>query len=141
MKNFIKVFALIALVAAIGFSMAACDDDSGGGSGGGGSGGLTIMNIPSQYNGKYVSVAGSNPSNVYGGAYANPTNRISNGRITIPLSSIGTINAYSGSDTLLVYICLYNGPNYSGQITDRYFDVTFSRGNATVYWDQGSSWY
>ena len=39
MKSFIKVFVLIALVAAIGFSMAACGGDDGGGSGGGGGGG------------------------------------------------------------------------------------------------------
>jgi len=37
MKNVLKAFALVALVAAIGFSMAACDDDGGGGGGGSGS--------------------------------------------------------------------------------------------------------
>jgi predicted small secreted protein len=43
MRNFIKIFGVIALMAVIGFSMAACNDDSGGGgggnSGGGGGGG------------------------------------------------------------------------------------------------------
>jgi len=41
MKNFFKLFGIIALVAVIGFSMAACggdDDDDGGNGGGGGSG-------------------------------------------------------------------------------------------------------
>jgi hypothetical protein len=41
MKNFIKLMGVIAVVAVIGFSMAACggDDDDGGGGGGGGGGG------------------------------------------------------------------------------------------------------
>jgi len=37
MKNFFKVLGIIALVAVIGFSMAACDSGGGGGSSGGGS--------------------------------------------------------------------------------------------------------
>jgi len=41
MKNTIKFLGIIAFVAIIGFSMAACGDDSGGGGGGGGSGGLS----------------------------------------------------------------------------------------------------
>ena len=48
MKNTIKMFGIIALVALIGFSMAACD--GGGGGGGNGlpttAGRLTINNIP-----------------------------------------------------------------------------------------------
>jgi len=43
MKNLFKVFGIIALVAMIGFSFAACKGkDSGGGSGGGGSRGVTL---------------------------------------------------------------------------------------------------
>jgi hypothetical protein len=37
MKNAIKLFGIIALVAVIGFSMIACDNGTGGGGGGGGS--------------------------------------------------------------------------------------------------------
>ena len=39
MKNFVKYFGIIALVALIGFSMVACSDDGGGGGPGGGGGG------------------------------------------------------------------------------------------------------
>jgi len=151
MKNVLKSFGIIVFVAVIGFSMVACDDNSGGGSGGGGgggggggSGGITIMNIPSEYNGKYVTVAGTNPENPYGlGVYANITgNRISNGRITIHLSNMGTINAYSGSDTLSIYIVLYNNSDQTGEVAERWWTaVAFSRGNATVSWDEGGSWY
>ena len=53
MKNAIKVLAIIALSALIGFSMVACDDGSGGPGGGGGGGGgsspngLTVTGLPS----------------------------------------------------------------------------------------------
>ena len=58
MKNIFKIAGVVALVAAIAFSMAACDDDSDGGSGGGGnSGGAFVLNdIPASYNGKYALV-------------------------------------------------------------------------------------
>jgi hypothetical protein len=45
MRNLIKVFGLIALVAIIGFSMAACPDDGNGGGGGGGGGGGDVTPI------------------------------------------------------------------------------------------------
>ena len=61
MKKTLKLFGIIALVAVIGFSMAACggDDDNGGGGGGGGGGTasvITVTNIPAEYNGKYIRV-------------------------------------------------------------------------------------
>jgi len=45
MKNFIKLFGIIPLVAVIGFAMVACDNGGGGGGGGGG-GVLVIREIP-----------------------------------------------------------------------------------------------
>jgi hypothetical protein len=79
MKNTIKVFGIIALVAIIGFSMTACDDDPGGGNGNGektygdftytvsgnsvtitfynGSGGS--VTIPAEIDGKPVTVIGN----------------------------------------------------------------------------------
>lgn len=65
MKSTFKLFVIIAVIAAIGFSMAACDDGTtsgGGGSGGGGSGTLTLTDIPAEYNGKYVYFTMSSPS-------------------------------------------------------------------------------
>ena len=53
MKNVFKLFGIIALVAAIGFSMVACEDGVGGGGGGGGGGSgsagtLTITGLPQE---------------------------------------------------------------------------------------------
>ena len=45
MKNIVKLFGIIALVAVIGFSMAACGDDDSGGGGGGGSVTFTINGL------------------------------------------------------------------------------------------------
>jgi hypothetical protein len=45
MKNFFKLFGVIALAAVIGFSMAACD--TGGGGGGGGNTGGGTVTLPS----------------------------------------------------------------------------------------------
>jgi len=58
MKNVLKAFGVIALVAIIGFSMAGCknDDDDDGGGGGGGGGGNTI-NL--SLNGTWESNAGT----------------------------------------------------------------------------------
>jgi hypothetical protein len=64
MKSTFKLFVIIAVIAAIGFSMAACDDGTtsgGGGSGGGGSGTLTLTDIPAEYNGKYVNLTMTRP--------------------------------------------------------------------------------
>ena len=60
MKNKVKIFGIIAIVAIIGFSMAACD--SGGDSGGGGGGNtdpktITIVDVPSSWAGTiYVGI-------------------------------------------------------------------------------------
>jgi len=74
MKKALKLLAVIALAAVIGFSMAACggddDDDGGGNNGGGGttpgtnpgtgSGGtLTVTDIQTKYNGKYAYFNGT----------------------------------------------------------------------------------
>ena len=56
MKNTIKVFGIIALVAVIGFSMAACKDDDNGGGGGGGGGG--VQNDPGDLAGTWTGNIG-----------------------------------------------------------------------------------
>ena len=134
MKNFVKWFGIIALVAVIGFSMAACGDgsgdkggddggDDGGGGGGGGSGGtFTLTGIPSEYNGKYAvleaavvgegveAIVGAQTVNMSTGTITAPV--ISNGSVSIPLwtspdSGEGVIR-YSGNQTLYVAILITN---------------------------------
>jgi hypothetical protein len=116
----IRMIAGIAvMLAAIAFSIAACDDGSGsGGGGGGGSGGgktLTITDIPSQYNGMYASaiVYEKNGSNhLWGNApnnYGTPALRvlISNGKVTLPLWQLNP-NTTSFSD----FYIRFNGSGY-----------------------------
>jgi hypothetical protein len=77
MKNVLKAFGIIALVAIIGFSMFACGGDDGGGDTGGNTGGnsggngtfimpsttgeFTFTDIPSKYNGKFAELGGYSP--------------------------------------------------------------------------------
>lgn len=59
MKNFVKWFGIIALVAIIGVSFAACDDGSGGGSNGQNPNGGTALSAPTG-----VSATGRNSSSI-----------------------------------------------------------------------------
>jgi hypothetical protein len=71
MKNTIKVFGIIALVAVIGFAMTACDNEDGEDKFivNETSGRLTITGIPVQYNGKWIAGYGSNyPDILYAGS-------------------------------------------------------------------------
>ena len=154
MKNFVKWFDIIALIAVIGFSFAACGGDDGGGGGGGG-GGFTLTGIPSQYNGKYALIpgfyAGTEP--VQGAQSFNMSTHtvtlclISNGSVNIPLWTI-ELRKYSGNGTASNGLgCgIYNSQtlsmddndgfnNYLAQIG--FFNVTFSNGGATRAWSQG----
>jgi hypothetical protein len=131
MKNIFKLLevirsiTIIALVAIIGFSFAACSDGgsggggSGGGSGGGGGGGgggtFTLTGIPSGANGLYaffeadVSISGSNMaiwsqknSKLH---LAGPDGfKVSDGKVSLPLykvtPSVLAVNRYSGNDTV-----------------------------------------
>ena len=155
MKNIIKLIGIIALVAAIGFSMAACDDNSGGGGGdapgtGGGSG-FTVTGIPSKYNGKYAGLV-TTAGNVtvlgfqsYDGRDIKHC-RISNGRVSIPLwvvnNAYSGFDKYSGNDTYSSVICTIVNYDRVGDNEDPiasviYSQVKFSNGNATRAWNNG----
>lgn len=166
MKNVLKAFVLFALVAAIGFSMAACDDDGGGGpggrpsggggggsSGGGGSGSggtFTLTGIPSQLNGYYAGVTGGFVSNgiLMGGEYNTRSGdwgytRISNGSVSIPMW-VGIhpdFKGYRGNDTanyLGGFVVEIYSSSSGGSVGTLLLDpVTFSNGNATRSWSDG----
>jgi len=155
MKKFFQLFGLIALVAVIGFSMAACDDDDGGGGGGGGnnpgsgSGGtFTLTDIPSKYNGRYVSITGGDGITVifgYEGGKKNNLPRISGGRVNIPLWTYnGSANnvRYSGNITGEFLGFITTDPTNSNQPSPNDPIVTFvfnslrlSNGSATKSWN------
>jgi hypothetical protein len=152
MKSLLKLFGIIALVAVIGFSFAACDDGTtGGGSGGGGGGGkggtFTITNIPAEFNGVDAMVYNLendsiNASNIY--IYGANT-RISNGRVSFPLTVYSHDTReyydYRGNDTgCRVEVHLGGIASTRGSIvfgrrgTPR---VDFSNGSATKSWNEG----
>jgi len=137
MKKVFKLFGIVALVALIGFSMAGCDDGSGGGGGGGT---FTITNIPSQYNGKYVSLSGHNNNNnaIYGYVPGKKTYpQISGGKVSIPLwtySSGTTFVRYSGSDNNCIFNVSIEATSSGDGTLENYGIITsvkFSNGNAT----------
>jgi len=151
MKNTFKWFVVIAIVAAIGFSMAACDDGSGGPGGGGGGGGITVTGIPSEYNGKYATVVlNVNGEPVYGAqsfdmpSYTYP--RISGGSVTIGLWS-GTppsITRWNGSGTTIISVFIRNGATSttSGSrniASSLFYSVTITNGSANIAWSQGNT--
>jgi hypothetical protein len=160
MKNTIKLFeamrsiTIIALVAIIGFSFAACGGDDGGGRGGGGSGTggtFTLTNIPAEYEGKYVDFGGANESEsimVRGSAsksyFLLQNSVISNGSVSLPMwirnsSTGGTWEKYTDNDTLACGLNVYDtaavGAYY---LAHRSFGlITFSKGSAAKSWDDG----
>jgi len=157
MKNIIKLIGIIALVAAIGFSMAACDDDSGGGGGSGGT--FTLTDIPSQYNGKYAWLQGSSRDDITvvvvtgcQDATRTPTPvRISNGTANIPMwqQTYGGYKGYYGNDTFAaITVLIYNSQNginnsespiacvmFANDLSTTL--VTFRNGSASKSWYDG----
>jgi hypothetical protein len=155
MKNFLKLFGIIAVVAVIGFSMAACDDGSGGGGGGGGGGTFTLTGIPAKYNGMYASFFTSNgEGNIYGGndvSIFGPEKgtRISNGKVSIPVWFFATANGerYKGNDTLDIITIFIIESEEAGMLEAAlhnvdgatYHQVTFSNGSATRAWSEADN--
>jgi len=135
MKNVLKVFGIIAIVAVIGFSFAACGDSGGGGGGTGGGGTFTLTDIPAKYNGKYAWLAGgtlrgADKVSPYS-AYVDKNTRISNGKVSIPMWDL-LGERYFGNDTItkVVILLCEEVDSYSG--TPIIFNsVTFSNGNVT----------
>jgi hypothetical protein len=165
MKNFVKWLGIISMALVIGFSFAACDDGTtGGGSGGGGGGGrggtFTITDIPSKYNGLYMSING-NPDPITGTVslygpgcnglpdfkgtplYDNPMPRISNGKLstvlyTPDMKKYGEYKKYDGNDTFNIPIFIHDSAHKTGSSAGEFIKfnhVTFSNGSATVSWN------
>jgi hypothetical protein len=153
MKNGLKLFWTIALVAVIAFSFAACEDDSGGGGGGGGGNGtFTITNIPAEYNGMYAYLVGGN-GNVSlicgeGASWLSGGGKslISNGSVSIPLWETPGNSRYSGNDADCFVDVMFQETNtrtessYIGILSFSKANnnsVTFRGGSATRSWSDG----
>jgi len=161
LKNTVKLLGFVAIVAAIGFSFAACDgldfDDLFGKDGKNTGGGrtLTITDIPSEYDGKYAMFQGiyDSPSGRAGLAGAQSINastqvitlvRISDGKVSLPVwmpadDGSTSIIRYSGSDNVKGAIGIFNSAtlNASGDddirpvFTINFDSIRFSNGSAT----------
>jgi len=146
MKNKIKVFGFIALVVVIGFSFTACGSDDSGGGGGSGSGGgkLTITNLPTQFNGKYIYGATvgmplANNSGIIADAdvdvsvYATPV-QIKGGTVVLELTFIGNFDRYDGNDANVpFYFMILNSAVLSDTFgTAQNVSISFKGGSGTL---------
>jgi hypothetical protein len=147
MKNLYKLLAIIALVAVIGFSMAACDDGSTGGSGGGGGGGggggsssggtFTVTDIPSELEGKDLR-AWAHRNSYYSDDYITCGGTVKNRRMSATMWDGDSYEKYTGNETFVVYVEFWaNTGNGDDNIGRGYKSVKFSNGSATVSWNQG----
>ncbi len=149
MKNFVKFFGMIALIAVVGFALVGCDNGNGGG--GEGPKTLVIKDIPESIRQISYPASGSigiipvglsqeelqelydNPPDSAPGALFNNYDITVSGSgpytVTFPLYS-GYDRRWTGSGTYdVVYGCSSTGPFYFIR------SVTFSSGTTTVSWD------
>jgi hypothetical protein len=111
---------------------------------------FTLTDIPSKYNGKYVSLEGEGGRNIeIIGCISYNTEtgdgifpRISKGKVSIPMwrynESTDTVSRYSGSHTLELEIAICNSADGDDEIAGIYFeDVVFKNGNAKKSWKEG----
>jgi phosphoribosylformylglycinamidine (FGAM) synthase-like amidotransferase family enzyme len=115
MKNVFKVLGIIAIVAVIGFTMAACDNNPGGG------GGDVTFNVTNNYTSKAVSVKiESNAS-----ADADTTKEIS-------------IDGNGGTGSFKVKLTKIITGDYMGQLTFTFEDGSEKGNNSSSYSFDGS---
>jgi hypothetical protein len=171
MKKAFKVLAVIALVAVIGFSMAACGDGTADGGDDdtislGGEGTFTLGHIPSAYNGKYAAFyVRTGPDDFpVRGYQISPSNnivltQISNGKVVFPLLTANARDTYKGNDTFTtadtthrdrypyVVVEIYETATIGGlvgpdcKVSVDFASVTFSNGAAAKSWGDLRSWF
>ena len=133
MKNLAKMVGIIAFVAVIGFSMAACDDgskDDNGGGGNGGGGGLTINNLPSGQYKVQVFNSGTDISTLYalataiGSGSEIAASAPSNGNVFTIYTNTQQPIKWTGSGNFPLYL-------YSAQ-EQLWASANFTNGTATV---------
>jgi hypothetical protein len=134
MKNVFKFLGIIALVAVIGFSMAACGDGDGGGGGGGG---LTITGIPANLNGKYAIAAPMTGSIIAAAEVTQNSakgGKISGGSVKLKVFNPQDGSAYTGNDTVAsLMVMIYDEESINEDIDEpvavgMISSVTFTKG-------------
>jgi hypothetical protein len=144
-----RIAGIISIALAIAFSFAACDDGSTGGGGSGGGGGrgtFTLTGIPAKYNGMYADMLSSDIGLGIYSTNGDPSARISNGTVRIPVYTINTNYTgsndldipFTGSGTGRVAVTISTKSDSSGDIMafGTFSSVTFSNGSATASWNQ-----
>ena len=140
MKNTVKLFGIITLLAIIAFAFVACeliDDDD--------PGTLTITGIPSKYNGKYAYSEGGIGTTyiIAADSFSNSSGfknkKIENGTVTLNVWTYTgglSLSNYGGSGTGDIDFEIYDDILGDDHFHTEYFkDVKFTGGNATVQWE------
>jgi len=130
MKNFVKLFGIIALIAVIGFSIASCNADDGG------------VSVDQALNGTWVGngmvyIFNNGSFRAYGTKIGNTTGTYStdNGVLTLKVQSQKETNEYSISgNTLIVGRLTYTredkiDPALNGTWKDNIYTYTFNNGS------------
>ena len=145
-----KVILFLAFaVLALALALVSCGNGTTSGIGGGT---FTIIDIPSQYNGKYARFGSTNYINSGSSSTFNLTGcenenmraiLISNGRVSIPVWKVpittGLANyiRYSGNDTATIFVRITNSSapaDFDDVASNTYYSVTFLNGSATRSW-------
>jgi len=143
---------MLVLTLAFGMTVVGCVNDPTDDGGSGGS--FTLINIPSEYNGKYALYITENDFPVLAGAQSISMGtgviipvQIYNGRVSIPMW-VASDNGYKRfSGNRIVGYCevmIINTPTVTVNTADEdilalvtFYSITFSSGNATKSWNDG----
>jgi len=155
MKQTIKVFGIIAVVALIGFSFTSCGGSSSPAGNGNADGVFTLTGIPTMHNGMYaflisegeafIGVASIGVVSIDSPHVLNLP-RIANGRVEIPMwgSNNGQPSRWFGNATLSIVVGIISASpitmeELEEKLADaRAFDtVSFVNGSATRTWGEG----
>jgi len=132
-KNWLEILIIVLV---FGMMVSSCFADQGGS--------LTITNIPSRFNGKFVILEGESRSREIFGAqtfnlsdWSGTGARISNGRVIIPIwiEEGDTVVRYAGSNTFEIEVEISNSESSDGWEGIAYLEyesISFTNGKATV---------
>ena len=130
MKNTLKL-CMISLLVLAGITALSCTDGTF--EGVGGDGNLNIVNIPSEYNGKYCKVSTNDGQSFHP---LSPYIQVRDGAVRAPLYKTSTGVLYDGSDTLTVTVTLYGDSAFVVPSYTKIYTVKFYGGSGLVHWQE-----
>jgi hypothetical protein len=142
MKNRLAAVGMIGVLLAFTLAFTACPTDSGGGGGGGS---LTITDVPSGKDGKYVQAIGTVGNTYIHAGAEEPTSsggmkgvKFSAGTTTLNVyshtASSPAWDDYSGSDTVTLAFAVFDNESSTGMPAagSATKSITFDKGKATI---------